>query len=421
MRVILDKGQSFTLAEIVNLLRQGKFLLNPEYQRSDLIWPPYKQEKLIDSIIKDLSIGLLFLRKTEGGGYEVLDGQQRLKTIQRFINNEFVTSPDFTPEFPNRSFDDLKGNTRRYSQFNAFEVYYTLVVKGDESEVSDIFLRLQEGTPLNTPEKLNAILGKMREFVIEVTKHQLFENVSISVYRFNHRHIAAQIALLEWGTDFKGPSFPDLRLDDLRELYKKYKRRLPPGLHRRVFGTMNLLHSSLLSDARVIRKKSDLPLVYILSSYVRRKYAISFRSFGQKLRDFLVNFLTLVELANLEEDEEDEYVRYKALRGRGLSAETLRQRFEVLLGAFLAEVPKLKLKHRRRDFDFGQKLAIYYQKDKGICGYAECGEEVEWEEAGFHHIKFHSKGGPTTVENGQLMHKRCHKKFHKIKGRDTDI
>ncbi len=383
-----------------------------------LIWPMYKQHKLIDSILKNLSIGLLFLKEI-GDKYEVLDGQQRLKTIRRFIKNEFKTSPDFTKEFPNKSFKDLQNDTGRYSRFNAFEVYYTLVVKGKESEISDIFLRLQEGTPLNTPEKLNAILGKMRDFVVNISRHQLFHNIPIRNHRFSHRHIAAQVALLELNTNFQTQSFPDLRFKDLSEVYEKYRLKLAPSLHRRIHGTLNFLYSSLAKDAKVIRKKSDLPLVYILASYLRKKYVVGTRPFSLEFRNFIVNFFTEVEQAPIYTEKENIYSRYKELRTGGLSAATFRERFEILLGTFLAEVPDIYLKDEKRGFDFGQKLAIYYQKDEGICQF--CKKEVEWEDASFHHAEFHSRGGRTTVENGQLMHKRCHDKFHNKKGPDTDI
>lgn len=89
-----------------------------------------------------------------------------------------------------------------------------------------------------------------------------------------------------------------------------------------------------------------------------------------------------------------------------------------MLSVFLNEAPGIQLKDEKRGFEFGQKLAIYYKKDKRICQF--CKEVVEWGNASFHHIKFHSKGGPTTVENAQLMHKKCHEKFHQKKGPDID-
>ena len=39
-----------------------------------------------------------------------------------------------------------------------------------------------------------------------------------------------------------------------------------------------------------------------------------------------------------------------------------------------------------------------------------CDSEVPWVEAEIHHIKEHSQGGQTVLENGKLVHKQCHPK-----------
>jgi len=91
-----------------------------------------------------------------------------------------------------------------------------------------------------------------------------------------------------------------------------------------------------------------------------------------------------------------------------------------MLGFFLNKASTIQLKDAKRSFDVGQKLAIYYNKNKRICQCQHCFKEVNWEEADFHHIVFHSKGGPTTVENGQLMHIACHRQFHEKEGVDEE-
>jgi len=69
----------------------------------------------------------------------------------------------------------------------------------------------------------------------------------------------------------------------------------------------------------------------------------------------------------------------------------------------------LNLKDNIRDFDYGQKLAIYH-RDKGLCYF--CKKEVNFNNSNFHHKKSWSDGGPTTVENGVLSHSSCHEKYH---------
>ena len=53
---------------------------------------------------------------------------------------------------------------------------------------------------------------------------------------------------------------------------------------------------------------------------------------------------------------------------------------------------------------------IIYWRDGGTCQEPKCNAEVSWDEAEIHHIKPHSEGGKTVLENGALVHKHCHPK-----------
>jgi hypothetical protein len=229
--------------------------------------------------------------------------------------------------------------------------------------------------------------------------------------------IAAHITLLQIATEFDHepfPEFPNLRFPDLKEMYKRNNITIPPGLHRSVYGTLDTIHQILDSDVRVIRKKSDLPIVYLLTSYLREKYVLDYRL----LKDFIIHFFTIVAQVKVPEGEapRNQYEHYVELRKKGLTHETFSERFRIILGLFLNEAPKIIPKDPKRSFEVGQKLAIYYSKNGRICQY--CFEAVDWKDADFHHITFHSNGGQTTVENGQLMHIACHRKFHEEKGKD---
>ena len=68
------------------------------------------------------------------------------------------------------------------------------VFVGFVNDVSDFFIRLQMGVALNAAEKLNAILGDVRDFVSEVALHNFFKKtIPLRDYRFSHRYLAAQI------------------------------------------------------------------------------------------------------------------------------------------------------------------------------------------------------------------------------------
>lgn len=161
---ILDVDH-FTINKLKN--EEDKFQINRTYQRSDA-WKLPKRQKLLESIFNNLSIGVLFIKRHDDGTFEILDGQQRIETIKFFLHNKLLTSQHMKG-FKNKSYSDLeKEDSDKLAKFLSFKIWYIPVYDGDEEELADLFLRLQEGQPLNTPEKLNAIQTDMKKFIIEV-------------------------------------------------------------------------------------------------------------------------------------------------------------------------------------------------------------------------------------------------------------
>ena len=70
------------------------------------------------------------------------------------------------------------------------------------------------------------------------------------------------------------------------------------------------------------------------------------------------------------------------------------------------ELLKPQLKDPTRIFGALERELIYY-RDKKKCQLPGCGGDVTWADHEIHHVEQHSKGGPTTMGNGALMHKHC--------------
>lgn len=413
--VIHPTPQIFTINELKGLYDEGQIDFNAEYQRS-MVWNKDKKRKLIDSVLRNFSIGLLILRK-KGDIYEVLDGQQRLRTIFEFMDLDkgFNTSEKWTPEFPNKVYADVVNDRGLFADFISYKIPYLLVESSDEKKVTEIFLRLQEGLALNIPEKLNAKLGKLRDTIIDLSKYGgLLESTGIGKRRFAHRLLTAQTFYIEKETrwDATIPLFPQqVRFQELEKMYNDYEVINPPantvsGI-KRVF---KLLKGTL--PPKLIRKRSDFLTVYLLMSYLDRRYVIT-NQFKHIFKDFVVDFISKIEKVDMRSPGkgDEDYARYRINR-RFISS---LERFEIMLKYLLERIPSLILKDNKRDFDYGQKLAIYHKANRR-CQYPSCGraqEEVSFGEAHFHHIKRWIDGGPTTVKNGALMHPSCHFKIHK--------
>ena len=90
------------------------------------------------------------------------------------------------------------------------------------------------------------------------------------------------------------------------------------------------------------------------------------------------------------------------------AVDSLSWRHEFLLRKFFEAVADIELKDDQRLFMHEQRLAIY-RRDAGICKVAlKCqGKKCEWDNWAADHIKPWSKGGKTTVQNGQVSCVPC--------------
>lgn len=66
----------------------GRLNARSEYQR-EFVYPPKQQELVVDSILHDYPLGVFYFAPTPEGGYEVLDGQQRIISICRYARGAF--------------------------------------------------------------------------------------------------------------------------------------------------------------------------------------------------------------------------------------------------------------------------------------------------------------------------------------------
>ena len=78
----------------------GKLTIQPEYQRNYLYAENEgkKEMAVIDSMLKGYPIGLIYFNEPEEGKYEILDGQQRITSIGRFVTGKFAIKDKFGME-----------------------------------------------------------------------------------------------------------------------------------------------------------------------------------------------------------------------------------------------------------------------------------------------------------------------------------
>lgn len=130
----------------------GKLTIQPEYQRNYIYADGKRDVAVIDSILKDYPIGLLYFNKTAENAYEVLDGQQRITSIGRFVKGKF---PWVDANGHEQFYDGLATPQKEKILKTPLLIY---VCQGEEPEIKDWFRTINiSGVPLTEQEILNAV------------------------------------------------------------------------------------------------------------------------------------------------------------------------------------------------------------------------------------------------------------------------
>jgi len=68
----------------------GKLTIQPEYQRNYIYAEENREAGVIESVLKEYPIGLIYFNIVGKDKFEVLDGQQRITSFGRFITDKFA-------------------------------------------------------------------------------------------------------------------------------------------------------------------------------------------------------------------------------------------------------------------------------------------------------------------------------------------
>ena len=130
----------------------GKLTIQPEYQRHYIYNNGKDDVAVIDSLLKGYPIGLIYFVETSEGRYEILDGQQRITSIGRYLTNWFAWID--SNEIPYK-FTALPEDMQEKINNTKLTIY---ICKGEESEIKEWFKTINiAGKELKQQELLNAI------------------------------------------------------------------------------------------------------------------------------------------------------------------------------------------------------------------------------------------------------------------------
>ena len=341
-----------TVNEIFTMFDEGKLIVDDTYQRRS-VWSEKDKVRLIETILLQLVIPELFFWKADTdpetgvSTTHIVDGQQRIKAIYSFINNEFKLKPQYLlddsikAEYSNKYFKDLDAETRK-----AFWNYQLMIIEIDSKATRDdiitMFNRLNlTDYSLNDQEKRNSVSGEFAALARELSDNPLWDEKRLftgpDVKRMKDVEFCASIVLLyrKGIIDQTDQSALNQAYEELQIGYKDAERD-----KEAICAAIETISLFFVSDSvtKFLRRKAQLYTLFSVVFYMQRENI----EIEQCQKDHLESFVKLYsifdndmdltgEISDQEKTLFDWLKKYKLASSEGLNKHTNRMiRYNVM-------------------------------------------------------------------------------------------
>jgi hypothetical protein len=283
--------EKVTISKLYKMYKQNEIDDAPYYQRYSELWSPEKKRLLIDTIINGYDMPKFYFHYILSSGnklnttnkpYAIIDGKQRINALIEFLDGVLVLDESVKfLEKPELSFNKVTYKTiaskNEFWQIKEiidnFQLDIIHITTDEFDRVEEMFLRLNEGVPVNNTEKRNSIGGLLIEEVNETVKELDFftKKVKFGNKRMEHQDLLLKLCLIEH-TD-KLESFTKKNLDDLVKHFKPKKNAATSEksilkseaqiLLDKVKTRLNILSQVFTEKDEMLGYKGILPLFYL--------------------------------------------------------------------------------------------------------------------------------------------------------------
>jgi hypothetical protein len=291
-----SKPLTLQIADIVQWFRKDELVINETFQRHS-VWTPQAKTFLIDTILHELPIPKIYIRtildrQRQTSLREVVDGQQRIRSIVEFANNKLRLSKR-SEDFQGLTYDELDDEHKE--AFLGYILTIDQLLNASDDDVIDIFKRLNSYTvTLNAAEKRHAEFQTDFKFAVRkaaecynpfLEKHKIF--TTQQRFRMADDELVAELfgVVLQGVTDGGAPRLHRLysEQDDdtfTETIHKDILKKLcfafdfidgtAPEL---LTGSLRKHYQLLLITAAILHHKFGIPAGQITSTPPRRALA----------------------------------------------------------------------------------------------------------------------------------------------------
>lgn len=344
MRAIdLIRVESKDIKWLTDNLTSGVITVDDSYQRK-YIWQPKDQIALIETVLLGYPIPEIYLWENDTNPdtgetmYSIVDGQQRLRTIQRFLSDEFKLTrsgiDNLDADYLGKSFSELSPERKRDFWRYQFSSRF-INEKLSKDEIAKLFLRLNRtSTTLNPQELRNAEFnGLFLELSAEIAQHDFWSDYCVftkpDIRRMQDiQFISTLLIFIRMGIE------QDNSQRSINKAYDQYNENYPEADDDKalVYDILRVMEQLVFERdtlKAVIKKKGHLYYIFVISYYVLNLQSIKTIDIGS-VADKLEEFFTIYE-KNDPMETIDLVEEYRDLSQEGSKKSHNRvRRFEIL-------------------------------------------------------------------------------------------
>ena len=341
-----------SIKDISTMFADGVLLVDDTYQRRS-VWSEKDKIRLVETVLLKLIIPVLFFWKAETDPEtgksitHIVDGQQRIKAICSFIDNDFKLKPQYLldkvakEKFGNKYFKDLDQEDKR-----AFWNYQLMVIDIDpeatREDIITMFNRLNlTDYSLNDQEKRNSVSGEFAFLARELSELSIWDERHLftvpDVKRMKDVEFCASLVLL-----YRKGIIDQTDQSALNSAYEELQAGYTAAESDKqaVIDAINIVSEFFVTDevTKFLKKKTQLYTLFSVVFYMQRNAISVIDEHKENLCSFVKLYSVFsndIDLADTATDPEktlfDWLKKYKLASSEGLNKHTNRMiRFNVL-------------------------------------------------------------------------------------------
>jgi 5-methylcytosine-specific restriction endonuclease McrA len=417
-KLFIEKADR-SVFELHRRFQHGDLILQPSFQRYS-VWDSKKNSKLVESILLDVPIPVIYLAENSQGKFDVIDGQQRLNALFTFLNGgqlHGVRGYQWTGklsgltvlvELNGKLFKDLEKPLQLKFENGVIRVI-EFKKESDEDVRFEVFERLNTGSvKLNDQELRNCVYrGPLNDLIKELAENPEFLKMlgrEEPHPRMKDRELVLRFLALNESTHLKYTGkmkvFLNRYMERNRNISSKDQVMLRDAFHHSVALSYSVFGQEAFRrfvmgndqnhDGEWETRKINNGLYDIVMCGWSYYAAPQIQRNSDSIREELVHLMT----------EDVDFIH--SIEVSTDTKENIQMRFEKWLASLKAicgrpvdEPRAFTLAFKRKLWDADQTCMI-------------CGQRIhEIDDAHVDHIEHYWRGGMTIPDNARLTHRYC--------------